>query len=512
MAELPGGVPTCKANKVVLCYPFPVEDRRHGYGFPMAVLAVAGPLLASGYDVAIIDEYLSLNPTGELLTALDSAICFGVSAMTGTQLLGALKYSQVVRKHDPKLPIIWGGYHPSIMPEQTISHPLADIVVKGQGEATFLEVVNALRDGRPLDGIQGISYKREGRIIHNPDRPLQPLKNFPPVPYHLIDVDRAVRANDPRVWSAQYLSSQGCPFRCAFCSDALVYRHRWSGRTAEQVVAEVAALARRHSLTHVSFIDANFFVDLDRVRNICRGLIEERLGIQWSAAGRVEQILRFDEELLALVKESGCISIGIGAESGSQEMLDLINKDISVDMLARCAYLLGQARLRSYFSFMIGLPIRRDRRTPKDFWQTILLTKQVKAINPDIKTPVCYYLPYPGSILYQRALELGFREPQTLEAWAGCHWATEVHTGWVTRKEKDFAERCTIFYFPLAYPDWRVKARMREGRSRHFARLLHFLAALRCKWDFYRVPVEWWVAKTLERLPGQKGAFTVSQF
>jgi anaerobic magnesium-protoporphyrin IX monomethyl ester cyclase len=277
-------------------------------------------------------------------------------------------------------------------------------------------------------------------------------------------------------------------------------------------VGDVAELVRRYDVEHVSFIDANFFVDLERVRAICRGLVDLVPGIKWSAAGRAEEILRFDDELLDLAKRSGCICIGIGAESGSQQILDLIEKDISVEMLSDCAHLLRRGRLRSYFSFMIGLPVERGDRPPDDFGKTLDLVKQVKAINPDIKTPVCYYMPYPGSDLYDRALQMGFKAPESLEEWAACHWATGVHTRWVTREEKDLSERCTIFYFPLAYPDFRVKARLHQGRTRTAVHLLHRLAELRCRHDFYGFPLEWWAAKTLERLPGQKGRFTVSQF
>lgn len=432
--------------------------------------------------------------------------------MTGPQLAGAIEFAKLTRERFPGITIVWGGYHPSILTQQTIQQPYVDVVVRGQGELTFVELMDALERRSPLRDILGITYKDGGELRTNPDRPFASVDAFPPVPYHLIDMERIIRENNRGYRSLQYVSSQGCPFQCGFCAEAAVYKQNWSGRSAAKVVDEIAELCERYRLDNITFVDANFFVDLRRVRDICQGIIDRHLTIRWGAVGRADQLLRCDDSLLHLIQRSGCHSIGIGAESGSQEVLDLLDKRISSEMLVECAELLGRANLSSYYSFIVGLPEHRNGAPPPDFWQTLELAKRVKAINPEIFTPVFFYLPYPGSTLYQRALEHGFDEPDSLEEWADCSFTEGPRTSWLTEDEKEVVKSCTTFYFPLAYPNKRIREAMRSGVKSHAVRLLHRLALWRCQHSFYKLTFEWRVAQFLERLPRMKGAFSSSQY
>ncbi|MEK7817220.1 MAG: cobalamin-dependent protein, partial [Actinomycetota bacterium] len=203
-----------QSKKVVLFFPNPVRENRQAPaadspGFPMAILALAGPLKAAGYEPALIYEGVEDDLKSRIAVACNGAICLGVSAMTGNQLRGAIDYSKLAKELYPELPIVWGGYHPTLLPEQTLAEDYVDIVVRGQGEATFMELVRCLETGGSLGGVAGISYKEDGRQVANQPKRPEPLESLPPYPYELLDVEKIINRNSASFRSLQYLSSSG---------------------------------------------------------------------------------------------------------------------------------------------------------------------------------------------------------------------------------------------------------------------------------------------------------------
>src|SRR5659263_113380 len=136
---------------------------------PLSILAVAAPVHADGYEVILFDERLHDDAANDLLAAAEGALCVGVSTITGDQLKGAIRYSRLLKEHYPGMPIIWGGYHPTLLPELTAAEPYVDAVVRGQGERPFQEIVARLEEGRGFDGITGVTYRDgSGESITNP--------------------------------------------------------------------------------------------------------------------------------------------------------------------------------------------------------------------------------------------------------------------------------------------------------------------------------------------------------
>ncbi|MHB1463797.1 MAG: B12-binding domain-containing radical SAM protein [Thermoleophilia bacterium] len=505
-----------KTKKVVLFFPNPVRGNDKAPaaaspGFPMSILALAGPLRVAGYEPVLIYEGIEDDLDARFTEACQGAICLGISSMTGNQLRGAIEYARFVRRRFPGMPIIWGGYHPSIMPEQTLAEDYVDAVVRGQGELAFVEVVRRLEGGRDLSGVAGVSYKdASGRMLSNPARPPVDLAELPPLPYELLDIERIIIRNSPGFRSLQYLSSTGCPFNCGFCAEPLVNKRKWLGRSADQVVRDVVALVADYRLDHLTFIDPNFFVSLKRSREILRGMLDAGVRIQWSAVARVDQVLKFDDELWKLIRDSGCRSLGVGAESGSPEILSMIDKRITVEEIYECSRKMRDNGVGGIFSFMVGFPLERDSRR-EEMMRTVAVAKTVKSIFAEIKTPICYYAPYPGSPLFPYALKMGFSAPATLEGWSDFGF-TSVTTPWVSEQEKDFIERCSTFYFPIAYPDERVQKNLGSGMMRLPFSVMQRLARVRVKRDVYNLPVEWHLAKLVARAMGSRDPFLISQF
>ena len=481
---------------VVLLFPQPLEGTGYSLELPLSILAVAAPLNAHGYQVTLIDERLHDDPQGDLLAAAKDAVCVGVSTITGFQLKRSIHYSRLLKENYPGLPVIWGGYHPSLLPELTASEPYVDAVVRGQGEVTFNELVCRIEAGAGFADVAGVTYKdKNGDIVNNIDRPMEDVSKFPPAPYELLDMERFFELNGGRR-ALQLISSQGCPFKCTFCVEPRIYG-KWSGRTAEQVVNEIEELDRRYHLEHITFSDPNLFGSKKRMEEILRLWQERGLQMTWSGAARADQVYGLTPEFRQLLEETHCSRIGIGIESGSQSILNLIDKKTSPEKAIKANIFLGEAGIQGTYAFMVGfpkaLPEARD-----EIWQTLLLIKEIRKAHPQVATITFYVTPYPGTPIYDIALSLHLKLPGKTEEWADWE-STSISTTWITAKEKDLVERCNNFYFPFAYPNRQMQQSMKQIKVKPLLYPVHWLALARCRLNFYRLPLEWTLMKWLTR-------------
>ncbi|MCL5883341.1 MAG: B12-binding domain-containing radical SAM protein [Actinobacteria bacterium] len=493
----PGRVSPRQKPKIVLLFPEPLEGSGYSLEIPLSILAVAAPLHADGYEVILIDERLRDDPEGDILKAADGAICVGVSTITGFQLQRAIKFSRMIKDRWPDMPIVWGGYHPSLLPEQCAAEPYVDAVVRGQGERSFQEIISRLEAGADFSGVAGVTFRdAAGEVVSNPDRPMDNVDSFPPAPYELLDIDRFFRLNGGRR-ALQFISSQGCPFKCTFCVEPKVFG-KWSGRSAEHVVDEVEALYRKHHLIHVTFSDPNFFVDRKRVEAMCRMFLERGIRITWSAAARADQVVRISPELSRLMSESGCSQIGIGVESGSQTILDMIDKRTSPEKAIRSNQILEQAGIQGCYAFMVGFPKELDE-SEDEIRQTLRLIQRMRKSHPEVITVTFYVTPYPGTPIYDMAVKLNLKMPEKTEDWADWE-STSVQTTWITPAEKDLVERCNSFYFPFAYPNHLLRKRLEQLKWKPLLYPLHWMAAARCRFGWYGLPFEWRLIQRLARM------------
>jgi len=424
-------------KKVILFYP-KVEMKKTEGSIPLSLLAVAAPLLQNGFEPVIIDESIEGNYKDHLFEAAKDSICFCVTAMTGPQIDLALKASMLIRENFPLLPIIWGGWHPSILPHQTASHSLVDIVVKGQGEHTLLEVVSSLSNKGDISKISGIIYKRNGNIIINKDRPFCDVNEFPPIPFHLLDIKRYMGKER----HISYSSSRGCPYRCGFCANLTVYHRRWCGLSEERVLNDLENLHKNYGVEYVDFVDTNFFINKNRLRAICQGIIDCDLKIKWSASVRAEQIVGLEKDLMDLVKRSGFSLAALGLESGSQRILDMINKDEKVEDAYQCINILREYEIGAVGTLMVGIP----GETEDDREKTYRLVKEIKEQYKKTRLVILFYTPYPGTPLYQKSIEFGMEEPQSLEDWAKFSH-NNINIPWLDKSiEKEIEKAVTGIY------------------------------------------------------------------
>lgn len=464
-------------HKVVLYNPVAVF-----HTMPLALLAVGSALDPAKYDVRIIDGRLERNPVAAVLAEIDDALCLGLSVLTGAPIRDALRVSRAAKARRPDLPVIWGGWHASLFPLETLAEPSIDVTVQAQGEETFAELVERLANGESLAGLRGSSMRIEGLAVKNPARPMKGMDSFPAHDYSMIDVDRYFRLKGDR--QLDYISSTGCFFRCAFCADPFVYQRRWVGLSPERMGEEIEVLARRYQFKELAFQDETFFTYPKRVAAIAEQFIARDLRISWTATMRADQGTRLTDEVLALCVRSGLRRVMIGVESGSQEMLDWMTKDVTIEEVLTAAEKCVRFGIGAIFPFIVGFPGESDASVRA----SMAMIKRLRSMSPDFETPVFFFKPYPGSRITAEVVANGYRLPQTLEEWAEFDFIGSSGP-WVTPEKHNLVERFK-FYNRVAW-----------GPERWYRRPLQRVARWRCERDFYRAPVEKAVIERIRPLP-----------
>jgi radical SAM superfamily enzyme YgiQ (UPF0313 family) len=392
---------------------------------PLSLLAAAAKLDQAGYSITLIDQRISGDWKSELRDALSRhPICVGVTSMTGSQITHALEMSAFVKQHS-SVPVVWGGVHATLFPLQTVEHPLIDIVVKGEGEETFLQLVSCLERGKLLRDVEGVVYKDRGKIFNNPDRPFLDLNALPPVPYHLVDVNRYLHRyfNEDRV--LEFETSRGCPFECTFCYNPIYSQRRWRAWDASRVLENMTPLVETCGVKAFHFVDDGFFIDHGRVREIMNGILDRRWSIKMGFQGsRIDTFDQLKEEDLKLMIRAGGTFLQVGVESGSPRILEILNKQIHPDqVLAFNRRLSRYPRLNVYYNFMCGFPTE----TREDVLQTASLAWSLLRDNPHaLISAFHFYKPYPGTSLRECILHKDDVTPSTLEGWGEFNWTQYI--------------------------------------------------------------------------------------
>src|SRR3984957_6080879 len=268
-----------RSRKVVFFFPaFSSQEATA----PLGILAVATPLLRAGYEVRIIDSTITPNFRRRVIEELRDALCLAVSLVTGPMIRETVLIAREAKKLYPDKPVILGGWHPSLLPGQTLAAEYVDVVVKGQGEDAMLEVIERIAARESLQGVPGVGYKEDGQLVLNPSRTLRPIRELPPKAYHLADFDAYERVCGRR-W-AMYTSSLACPYNCGYCTNDGVYGRKWNALEPAQVVEETTDLVSRYNLERLWMVDDNFLGDRDRAVGIAEGLV--RKGVKFTGAYR----------------------------------------------------------------------------------------------------------------------------------------------------------------------------------------------------------------------------------
>ena len=452
------------------------------YTMPLGLLAVGSCLDRTALDVRLVDGRLESDPVSAVLHDLDDAIAVGVSVLTGDPIRDALQVSRAVKARRPDLPVVWGGWHPSLFPTETLADPSIDITVQGQGEATFRALVERLVAGGDLEGVDGITFRRDGKAVRAPARAMTPMDRLPASDYRLLPVEAYFGLKGQR--QLDYIGSIGCHFRCSFCADPFVYGRQWTAIDPARLGEEVDGLWRRHAFTELAFQDETFFTHRERSAAVAEAFLARGRGFEWTATLRADQAVRLGESGLALCVRSGLRRVLVGVESGSQAMLDWMMKDITVEQVLETAAICVRLGIGAMFPFIVGFP----EETDDSVRETVALMKRLRALSPRFETPLFYFKPYPGSRISDDMARQGHRLPSTLEEWAAFDFIGSAGS-WVSAEKYRRIERFKFYNKfaggPETWPRWPLQR----------------LARWRCRRDYYDFPLEQTIVERLRPEP-----------
>jgi anaerobic magnesium-protoporphyrin IX monomethyl ester cyclase len=421
-------------KKIVLYNPIAVF-----FDMPLALLAVGSALDALKYEVKIIDARIDDNAHETLLEECKDALCLGVTSLTGKPILDALEATQKVGKAVPELPIIWGGWHPSLFAKETLlDEPVIDITVQAQGEITFQEIVECLSTGKSVAAVKGICYRENGEIKQNPPRAMVNMNDLPPVNYDLIDVEAYFKKKGRRQFD--YISSTGCYFRCAFCADPFVFQRKFSAIEPERMGKELKAHYDKYQFDDINFQDETFFTYQKRVVGIANQLIDQGIKTTWAGTMRADQGYRLTEDDFILLKKSGLRRVLIGVESGSQEMMDWLAKDIKIEQVYECAERCRKHGIDVIFPFIVGFPGETD----KSVLDSLNMARELRLMSKGFTTPVFYFKPYPGSKITSDVVKEGYKLPQTIKEWGDFDYIGSSGP-WVNDKKYKLVEQFKFY-------------------------------------------------------------------
>lgn len=410
--------------KILLAIPpgMYVKGEYYFITFPLGVAYLAAELVKK-HSVEILDCLIE-NPQPK---SLSNESCFvglswtkikervkeikpdivGVSCAYSSQYHNTVKFAELVKNCDKNIITVVGGAHPSALPEDTLNNSHIDFVVIGEGEDSFVKLVDTLKEGKDIKSIAGIGYKKSGKIVINkkmdyqknidklpfPARYLFPMEKY----FHYGKEHALYSKNKP---STTLITSRGCPSRCIYCAIHFVFGKTWRARSPSNVEKELEHLKKRYGIREVHFEDDNLTLDKKRMLIICDRMIRNNLRLSWTTPNGVS-IKHLDEELIQKMKESGCYRLFIGIESGNPYVLNkIIKKDLSLDDVEKIIRLLKRYKLRITGFFVIGLP-GESKKNMEDTIKFVTM-HDLDSISFSIASP------YPGTELYKICEKNGF--------------------------------------------------------------------------------------------------------
>ncbi len=455
-------------NKKVVLY----NPQSPFFDMPLALLSIGTNLEQHGYTVVIVDARMEDQPMEKLLYHAKDAFIIGMSVLTGAPLKDAITAAKACKQKYSDLPIVWGGWHPSLFPSQIIEEvPWVDISVQGQGEWTFLEIANCLINHQKLDEIRGICYRKGQQIIIKQSRPLENINQLPRINYDLIDVEKYFLKKGRRQFD--YVASIGCKGRCVFCADPFVFNHQRSNYTSERMIAELIYYQGKFNFTEINFQDESFFDSRKRTIAFAEGLIKNGSPFSWTAAMRADQDDKLSLDDFILLKNSGAKRFLIGVESGSQKMLDAFEKDITIKQIFSCADKCKKAPIHACFPFIIGFP----GETKTDILETAEMMKNLGAKSPIFEIKVFFFKPYPGSKIFNDLYAGHSPINYDVDYWANFDFNTFENSG-ISKKTYTHFTRLE-FYIKLT-----------NKKSSLLIFPFKLFAQLRCKLGFLKLPLE----------------------
>jgi len=403
--------------KILLIFPpmtiYGSDPTVPGVNPPLGLGYIGACLQKNGYGVRIIDalsqgvDNVIKQKEGTLIGLTDEEIqnyiaeynpdVVGISAMFTAYARNAHGIAAIAKKNNPQTLVIFGGAHASINPETVLQDKNVDLVVIGEGELTFLEIIKNFELKKGFKDIDGLAFRDGENIVKNKFREF--IKDLSRIPFparDLLPMDIYIeKSKSPYVMRtplAQMVTSRGCPQNCIFCSIHSVWRNKWRGREVEDIISEIELLINKYGIREISFLDDSMATSKQRMHKICDEIIKRKLDIKWTPPNGITH-WTLDRELLDKMKKSGCYRVTFGIESGNTITRKFIRKPHSLEQATQMIKYANKIGMWTVCTFIIGFPYE----TKESIEQTIDY-----AIASDADYALFYLvLPFPGTELYE---------------------------------------------------------------------------------------------------------------
>ncbi len=364
---------------------------------PHGIAVIAAVLEQAGLKVRILDTHAMKVAMEDLKGWLETYYKDPPKfiGLTGSTLNISYAYdtAQICKELYPNAKVVLGGVHASEKPQEAVTQPFVDFVIRGEGEFAFQE----LAAGKPLSEIRGLSYKEGGRVIHNePGELIKDLDALPMAAYHLLPMDRYFPAvgsykNLPAI---SMVTSRGCPGKCTFCYQPFGSLIRQ--KSPKKIFEEIQHLIKNYGIKEICFYDDNFTTLKPRIRELCKMIIDAKMNFTWSCFSRVDWA---DLELLKLMKKAGLRQVMYGIESGDQGILDTIRKQTTIEKIRTANRWTKEAGIEVRAAFIFGNPGETEETMKKTIDFAIELDPDVAIFN--------VVIPNPGTQMYEWAVKNG---------------------------------------------------------------------------------------------------------
>ncbi len=421
----------------------------HKARIPNSVLQVAASIEGQ-FEWVLVDGNLEADPQQKIFEYLETGRfqLFASTVMPGPQLHQAVPITKAIKQRFPAVTTVWGGYFPSNHTSVVLDSGYVDFVVDGPGDKAFPQLLFAIAAGAPKNDIPNLVYLENGELIRTqrdiiyqydelPDLPYDQLHQFYPLSNYLGKSYLGEK-------TIAYHSSFGCPFKCSFCAVVPIYQAKWNGKSAEKIYRDIKYLKETYGGDAIEFHDNNFFVSEKRTVAFAKLIQPEKM--TWWGEARIDTLDRYKDESLALMRDAGCTMIFFGAESGSDQLLDFIDKGgkQTGSQILNFAKRLKQFDIIPEYSFVLGWPAASEEEALRQVDAEIKFIRKVKDINPATEIIIYIYSPVPteGSAMFEQAKEQGFSFPNKLEDWLAPAWEQfdlrkNPLTPWLTPKVVD---------------------------------------------------------------------------
>jgi len=484
-------------SEILLIFPKLGSDDIFIKDIPVGLLYAATDVVKNGYKVKLLDLRLYKDWKKALSDNLtDTVKVVGISVYTGYPIKTSLEISKFVKGSTHAL-VVWGGPHASIEPSHTLENENIDYLVRGYGAAAFGRLADHIfKRGVAIEEISGVSYKVQRKIIHNPVSEDLELIDYRDIPYELVGETMKAysRFNSGEVFAPIY-TSVGCPYQCAFCISPILYRDKkvkWKAYPNEEILSHIKYLRKKFNANHLSIYDDDAFIDLDRIKNLLRMIKTENVNMKISFRGvRVNELDRIDQETLKLLEDVGATHFQVGVESGSDRILGMMQKGITVEQVLRVNRKLSKFdKLVPLYNLMTGIP----GETLDELKDTIDIMIKLIDENPGclVGYPV-KFKPYPGSELFDLAVEMGLGRPKRLEDWIKYDSAeSDIYFPWYTPRYNHFIKMAQVAsYFVDNKAVKEIKGTTIFNRILRFiSRIYQPIAYLRLKYKFDKLLIE----------------------